>query len=76
MLQNIMNVFKVIKTTLSNSLSDKRGQFAVDMIIGVVVSIILAAFIVMPSMETLFEDMVTAVASWWGNLELSLFRTS
>lgn len=65
-----------LKKAIATHLADERGQFAVDMVIGIVVSIVLAAVIVMPSMETLVEDMVTSLTTWWANIELTVFKTS
>jgi hypothetical protein len=76
MLLQTLIVYTKVKIALHKSLADEHGQFAIDMVIGVVVSIILAAFIVMPSMEGLFESMVTSLVTWWGNLETTLFRTT
>lgn len=65
-----------IKAVIGENLNNDRGQFAVDMVIGIVVSIVLAAVIVMPSMETLVEDMVGALSGWWNTIESTVFKTS
>lgn len=65
-----------LKEVIGENLNNDRGQFAVDMVIGIVVSIVLAAVIVMPSMETLVEDMVGALSGWWSTIELTVFKTS
>ena len=72
----IIKVITQLTNAIGNQLADERGQFAVDMVIGIVVSIVLAAVIVMPSMETLVEDMVTSLTSWWATIELTVFKTS
>jgi len=64
------------KVVIGENLNNDRGQFAVDMVIGIVVSIVLAAVIVMPSMETLVEDMVTSLSTWWSTIELTVFKTT
>lgn len=65
-----------LKAFIGENLNNDRGQFAVDMVIGIVVSVVLAAVIVMPSMETLVKDMVTALSGWWNTIELTVFKTS
>ena len=65
-----------VKKILGDSLDNERGQFAVDMVIGIVVSVVLAAVIVMPSMENLVEDMVTSLSSWWTTIEQTVFKTT
>ncbi len=72
----IIKAITQLTNAIGNQLADERGQFAVDMVIGIVVSIVLAAVIVMPSMETLVEDMVTSLTSWWATIELTVFKTS
>lgn len=65
-----------LKEVIGETLNNERGQFAVDMVIGIVVSIVLAAVIVMPSMETLVEDMVASLSTWWSTIELTVFKTT
>lgn len=65
-----------LKEVIGENLNNDRGQFAVDMVIGIVVSIVLAAVIVMPSMETLVEDMVASLSTWWSTIELTVFKTT
>ncbi|MDK9710233.1 hypothetical protein [Acidaminobacter sp.] len=65
-----------LKAFIGENLNNDKGQFAVDMVIGIVVSIVLAAVIVMPSMETLVEDMVGALSGWWNTIESTVFKTS
>lgn len=72
----IMKAFLSLKAVIGGNLNNDRGQFAVDMVIGIVVSIVLAAVIVMPSMETLVEDMVASLSTWWSTIEATVFVTS
>ena len=74
-----IEIFKALfglRVVIGENLNNDRGQFAVDMIIGIVVSIVLAAVIVMPSMENLVESMVTSLSVWWDNIEATIFVTS
>ena len=72
----IIKAWLGLKEIIGEKLSNDRGQFAVDMVIGIVVSVVLAAVIVMPSMETLVEDMVGSLTSWWNTIELNVFKTT
>lgn len=54
-------------------LNNERGQFAVDLIIGIVVSIVLAAVIVMPNMETFIQEMMDAMTDWWNSIQTEIF---
>jgi hypothetical protein len=65
-----------LKEVIGGNLNNERGQFAVDMIIGIVVSVVLAAVIVMPSMEGLVESMVTSLSGWWSTIESTVFKTT
>ena len=74
-----IEIFKALfglKVVIGENLNNDRGQFAVDMIIGIVVSIVLAVVIVMPNMENLVESMVTSLSVWWDNIEATVFVTS
>lgn len=62
-----------VQTVLQAQLENERGQFAVDLIIGIVVSIVLAAVIVMPNMETLIQDMMDAMTAWWNSIQTEIF---
>lgn len=74
-----IEIFKALfglKAVIGENLNNDRGQFAVDMIIGIVVSVVLAAVIVMPSMEGLVESMVTSLSGWWTTIESTVFKTA
>jgi uncharacterized Tic20 family protein len=76
MFMNAMIVWSKVKSVVLKQLGDERGQFAIDMVIGVVVSVVIAAFVVMPSMEGLFEGMIDSLGDWWTNIKDTVFQSS
>lgn len=74
----LMNTRKnrLIKREYSNKLSkemrftffeDERGEFGMSSIIGIAIGLIIAAFVLLPGIESFAESIMSDMQSWWTN---------
>ncbi len=55
----------------------ERGQFALDIAIGLAIVLVISAFVVLPSLKTLSNTFFTDMSKWWsGTMSSRLFSTS
>ena len=73
MYMKLIKAWSRLQSLTQAQMNNERGQFAVDLIIGIVVSIVLAAVIVMPNMETFIQDMMEAMTDWWSSIQTEIF---
>lgn len=54
-----------------------KGQFALDIAIGLAIVLVISAFVVLPSLKTLSGTFFTDMSKWWSSTMSShLFSTS
>ncbi len=55
-------------------LTDTRGEFGMNSIIGVAIGLIIAAFVLIPSLQKFAKTVMAAMETWWsGTISGSLF---
>ncbi|GAU77864.1 hypothetical protein [Fusibacter sp. 3D3] len=55
---------------------DIRGEFGMNSIIGVAIGLIIAAFVLIPSLKTFATTVMTSMTTWWtGTINGTLFPT-
>lgn len=68
---------KYISIKLREILDNKRGQFALDIALGLAVVLIISAFIIMPGLKTLSSSFMSSMTSWWTNtMSTKIFTTT
>ncbi|MBF4695466.1 hypothetical protein [Fusibacter ferrireducens] len=56
--------------------TDVRGEFGMNSIIGVAIGLIVAAFVLIPSLKTFATTVMTSMTTWWtGTINGTLFPT-
>lgn len=56
-------------------LSDKRG-FGMNELLGVAAAVILAAFIIIPGLQTFAKGVMKGLTDWWNIIDSQIFPTS
>lgn len=63
--------------SIKAKISDERGQFALDIALGLAVVLVISAFIIMPGLRTLSSGFMTSMTNWWNNtMSGQIFRTT
>lgn len=56
--------------------TDIRGEFGMNSIIGIAIGLIVAAFVLIPSLKTFATTVMTSMTTWWtGTINGTLFPT-
>ena len=63
----ILEIGHYIKLKCLSKLSNERGQFALDIALGLAVVLVISAFIIMPGLRTLSTGFMTNMTNWWNN---------
>lgn len=64
-------------TTLINTkLNNKRGEFGMSALLGVVSTMIVTAFIVLPGMRGFADNVIVGLDTWWESMSSSIFPLS
>lgn len=53
---------------IKKCLVGKKDGFGLNELLGIAAAIIIAAFIVIPSMRTFAQNMMTGLGNWWNNV--------
>lgn len=55
------------RLTIKEFLESERGDFGMSAIIGVAIGLIVAAFILIPGIQTFATQIMTDMHNWWAN---------
>lgn len=55
--------------------TDKRG-FGMNELLGIAAAVILAAFIVIPGLQTFAKNVMSGLTTWWGTVNTKIFPTN
>ena len=56
---------------------DRQGGFGLNEILGIAAALIIAAFIIIPSMRNFAKSLMESLGDWWNNtISKSIFPTS
>lgn len=58
---------KVNKSALVKFLAAEKGEFGISSVIGIAIGLIVAAFILIPGIETFATNIMTDMQLWWTN---------
>lgn len=65
------------RSKMAEKINNERGQFALDIALGLAVVLIISAFIVMPGLRTLSSGFMTSMTTWWNTtMSGQIFRTT
>lgn len=65
------------KALVEQKLKNEKGQFALDIALGLAVVLVISAFIIMPGLRTLSSGFMTSMTTWWNNtMSGQIFRTT
>lgn len=72
----LIQVCHYVKLQCTKTLSNEKGQFALDIALGLAVVLVISAFIIMPGLRTLSTGFMTNMTNWWNNtISDQIFRT-
>jgi hypothetical protein len=54
----------------------KEDGFGLNELLGIAAAIIIAAFIVIPSLRSFAQNMMNGLQGWWNNISTRIFPTS
>lgn len=54
----------------------KKDGFGLNELLGIAAAIIIAAFIIIPSMRTFAQSMMTGLQNWWSSISSRIFPTT
>ncbi|NLK86255.1 MAG: hypothetical protein GX279_02015 [Clostridiaceae bacterium] len=54
----------------------KKDGFGLNELLGIAAAIIIAAFVIIPSMRTFAKNMMDGLSAWWSNISSNIFPTS
>lgn len=58
-------------------LKEKKGQFALDIALGMAVVLVISAFVIMPGLKGFSNTFMSSMNSWWTNtISTKVFSTS
>lgn len=58
---------KVDRKMLYRAFKTEKGEFGISSVIGIAIGLIVAAFILIPGIETFATRIMTDMLSWWTN---------
>lgn len=61
------NINKLSKEMRFVFFEDERGEFGMSSIIGIAIGLIIAAFVLLPGIESFAESIMSDMQSWWTN---------
>ncbi len=74
---HIQQMYHYCKASLEKQLKNERGQFAVDIMLGIAIVLIISAFVILPKLTTIGELFMTDLSSWWTTtIKAKLFKSS
>ncbi len=73
----IKEIWHYSRSKITEMIKNERGQFALDIALGLAVVLIISAFIVMPGLRTLSSGFMTSMTTWWNTtMSGQIFRTT
>lgn len=58
-------------------LQGKKGQFALDIALGMAIVLVISAFVIMPGLKGFSNTFISSMNSWWTNtISTKVFSTS
>lgn len=60
-------------TILRIKLGNKRGEFALSTMLGVIATLVVASLVVIPGMKIMAKDMLGSLSTWWADTSSTLF---
>lgn len=59
-----------------NRVLHSNDGFGLNEIIGIAAAVVIAAFVIIPGLRTFATTIMTALSTWWNNVQGSVFPTS
>lgn len=73
----VISQLKFCSIFIGRKLSNERGQFALDIALGMAVVLVISAFIVIPGLKDLSNNFMTAMSNWWNTtMSGQIFKTT
>lgn len=73
----LSSMYYYCKAKFFNRIANERGQFALDIALGMAVVLVISAFIIMPGLKDVSTDFMTSMSTWWKNtMSSQIFKTS
>lgn len=73
----LMTMWRYTRALVQQKLGNEKGQFALDIALGLAVVLVISAFIIMPGLRTLSSGFMTSMTNWWNNtMSGQIFRTT
>jgi hypothetical protein len=61
---------------MKRMLSSNKGEFGIGAIMGVAITLTIAAFVVMPGLITFTESVLGGLNTWWGTVADGIFDST
>lgn len=61
---------------IKEKLASNKGEFAMDAVLGMALTLIIAAFIIIPNMKNLSSSIMGKLVDWWDNTVSTKIFTS
>lgn len=72
-----MNTVNMLLAYLKAMKSNEKGQFAVDIALGLAVVLIISAFIILPGLRDISSTMMVDIKAWWtSTIKTKVFSTT
>ncbi len=73
----LLLVFQYCKAKVLERVGNEKGQFALDIALGMAVVLVISAFIIMPGLKSISNSFMTSMSSWWTDtMSGQIFKTS
>jgi hypothetical protein len=74
---NIQSQLFYCKAWVKQKVGNNRGQFALDIALGLAVVLVISAFIVLPGLRDLCDLFIKDMTAWWSKtMNGQIFKTS
>ncbi len=60
-----------LKKTFRDKFIDRRGGFGMNELLGIAAALIIAAFIIIPSMQEFAQALMDGLSDWWNDIVAS-----
>lgn len=73
----LLLVYQYCQAKFLERVNNEKGQFALDIALGMAVVLVISAFIIMPGLRSISTDFMTSMTTWWKNtMSSQIFKTS
>lgn len=70
-------IYSYCKAKFFKNINNEKGQFALDIALGMAVVLVISAFIIMPGLKDVSTDFMTSMSNWWKTtMSSQIFKTS